>query len=78
MPNARNTQLTKKTLIAAEDSPTRKANISLRILMNYTSDYMNLTSEESKKLITILSREVCIFVSLSKFGKLDILFYNWF
>ncbi|XP_051967442.1 serine-rich adhesin for platelets-like isoform X2 [Xyrauchen texanus] len=40
--------------------PTRKANISLRIMMDYISDYDNLKSPNSQKLIAILRHELYI------------------
>ncbi|XP_027024695.2 mucin-3B [Tachysurus fulvidraco] len=44
-----------RPVILSEERPTRKANISLRILKEYNTDYGNLNSEASKKLISILS-----------------------
>ncbi|XP_059384985.1 mucin-4-like [Carassius carassius] len=40
--------------------PTRNANISLRIMMEYLTAYENVNSPESKKLISILKRELSI------------------
>ncbi|KTG36866.1 hypothetical protein cypCar_00035793, partial [Cyprinus carpio] len=40
-----------------ESIPTRNANISLRIMMDYLTEYENVNSPKSKKLISILKRE---------------------
>lgn len=52
--------------IAAGEIPTRKANISLRIIMEYLPEYEDLNSQKSKNLIAILKREVCHVTFLKK------------
>ncbi|KAK3536741.1 hypothetical protein QTP86_022983, partial [Hemibagrus guttatus] len=59
-----------------EESPTRKANISLRILKEYNPDFENLNSGASKRLISILSHElsgICRRAAPQNFRNLKIL-----
>ncbi|XP_026130948.1 mucin-3A-like isoform X2 [Carassius auratus] len=44
----------------SESTPTRNANVSLRIMMNYLPGYENINSSESRKLISILKHELSI------------------
>ncbi|XP_059394193.1 mucin-3A-like isoform X2 [Carassius carassius] len=44
----------------SESRPTRNANVSLRIMMDYLPGYENVNSSESKKLISILKHELSI------------------
>ncbi|XP_043108809.1 mucin-3A-like isoform X2 [Puntigrus tetrazona] len=48
------------TVTWSESTPTRNASISLRIIMDYLTEYENLISPESKKLISIIKRELSI------------------
>ncbi|XP_051531637.1 mucin-4 isoform X3 [Myxocyprinus asiaticus] len=54
------TEIESSPSITAGSIPTRKANISLRIMMDYISDYDNLNSPNSKNLIAILRHELSI------------------
>lgn len=47
-------------LIAAGNIPTRKANISLKLIMDFLPEYGNVNSPQYKNLTSILKREVSI------------------
>ncbi|MCJ8744662.1 hypothetical protein PDJAM_G00121120 [Pangasius djambal] len=47
-----------RPVIFSEDRPTRKANISLKIIKEYIPDFEDLNSEASKNLISKLSHEL--------------------
>ncbi|XP_076877276.1 mucin-3A [Brachyhypopomus gauderio] len=48
------------TVTWSEGRPTRKANISLRIMKDYILDFQNLNSQASKQLIAILTHELSV------------------